>query len=123
MISAGPISVVNAGAQIAEYSPVALVGFIASLSINLAVLNSLPIPALDGGQMLFVLIELLAQRPIPRRAQEVITGLAFSGLLLFGASTIIGDIDRLSDPIASKVNKVTNSASMPGVRAPPELQD
>jgi membrane-associated protease RseP (regulator of RpoE activity) len=43
----------------AEYSPSALVGFAATLSVNLAVLNSLPFPALDGGQLAFVVIELL----------------------------------------------------------------
>ena len=91
----GPIAVVKAGAQMAEYSPSALIGFIASLSINLAVLNSLPFPALDGGQLSFVLVESLLGRPIPRRIQDSITAVAFSVILVFGVGTIIGDIDRL----------------------------
>jgi len=95
----GPIAVVKAGAQMAEYSPSALIGFIASLSINLAVLNSLPFPALDGGQLTFVMIETLLGRPIPRRIQDSITAVAFSVILVFGVGTIIGDIDRLMDSI------------------------
>lgn len=96
----GPISVVKAGAQMAEISPVALVAFAATLSVNLAILNSLPFPALDGGQLVFVLVEIISGgRPVPRRAQEVITGLAFSFLLALGASTLIGDISKIGEPL------------------------
>ena len=86
---------VKAGAQLAEISPIALVGFAATLSVNLALLNSLPFPALDGGQLAFVLVELVLGRAIPRRAQEVITGLAFSFLLALGLSTLVGDISKV----------------------------
>jgi len=93
----GPVSVVRAGAQMAEYSPVALVGFAATLSVNLAILNSLPFPALDGGQLVFVLIELVIGRPVPRRVINGITGLAFSFLLALGASTLIGDVAKITE--------------------------
>jgi regulator of sigma E protease len=43
----------------ASYSTTALVSFIANLSINLAVLNALPLPALDGGQFVFVAFEIV----------------------------------------------------------------
>eukprot|EP00601_Ochromonadales_sp_CCMP2298_P009303 CAMPEP_0173257970 /NCGR_PEP_ID=MMETSP1142-20121109/24094_1 /TAXON_ID=483371 /ORGANISM="non described non described, Strain CCMP2298" /LENGTH=450 /DNA_ID=CAMNT_0014192215 /DNA_START=100 /DNA_END=1449 /DNA_ORIENTATION=- len=72
----GPIAVVSAGAAMAEYSPTALLGFIANLSINLAVLNSLPFPALDGGQLVFVILEVLGGRPVPRKIQETVTAAA-----------------------------------------------
>lgn len=91
----GPIAVVKAGAQMAEISPVALVGFAATLSVNLAILNSLPFPALDGGQLAFVLVEIVAGRPVPKRIQENITTLAFFILLVLGSSTVIADISKL----------------------------
>jgi membrane-associated protease RseP (regulator of RpoE activity) len=47
----GPVQVVQQGAVMAKTSPTALLGFAAALSINLAILNSLPFPALDGGQV------------------------------------------------------------------------
>ena len=95
----GPISVVKAGAQMAQDSPQALVGFAATLSVNLAILNALPFPALDGGQLMFVLFELVAGRPVPRDVKNALTGLAFSFLLLLGASTLVGDLSRVSEPV------------------------
>ena len=94
----GPISVVKAGAQMAETSPQALVGFAATLSVNLAIINALPFPALDGGQLAFVMIELLVGKPVPRKAKDAITAVAFSFLLVLGASTLLGDLSRIGDP-------------------------
>ena len=110
----GPISVVTAGARMAEYSPTALLGFIATLSVNLAVLNALPSPALDGGQLVYVLWELLFRKPVPRRVQNALTGLAGLLLVALSLSTIVLDIGRLSDPTSTENNKVQNSAVLPG---------
>jgi membrane-associated protease RseP (regulator of RpoE activity) len=95
----GPISVVKAGASMADTSPTALVGFAAALSINLAILNALPVPALDGGQFAFVLVELLAGKPVPRKIKDSVTALAFSVLLIFGSYTIFGDIAKATEPM------------------------
>jgi RIP metalloprotease RseP len=95
----GPLSVVKAGSEMAQYSPVALIGFMATLSVNLAILNSLPFPALDGGQLSFVIIEMLAGRPVPRKIQDTITAVAFSFLLALGASTVVGDLSKVGEPM------------------------
>ena len=108
----GPISVVKAGAALAQNSPAAIVGFAAALSVNLAVLNSLPFPALDGGQLVFVVLEVLAGRPVPRKAKDVIIGLAFGVLLLFGSAAFVGDLTKLGEPV-----EVFSAARMR--RAPP----
>jgi membrane-associated protease RseP (regulator of RpoE activity) len=96
----GPIAVVKAGAQIAELSPTALLGFMAALSINLAVLNSLPVPGLDGGQFVFAFVELITRGgKLPKNVQESITAVAFGLLLLFSASTLAADISHINEPV------------------------
>ena len=79
----------------AETSPQALVGFAATLSVNLAILNAMPFPALDGGQLVFVIIELLSGRAVPSKVKNAITAVAFSFLMLLGAYTIWGDVALL----------------------------
>jgi membrane-associated protease RseP (regulator of RpoE activity) len=105
----------------AQYSPMALVGFAASLSINLAVLNSLPFPALDGGQLAFVILELLAGRPVPRKIQDTITAVAFSFLLALGASTVVGDISKVNEPVMFSRNAVNSPPATAEELPPSEL--
>jgi len=107
----GPISVVKAGAQMAQDSPQALVGFAATLSVNLALLNSLPFPALDGGQLAFVLFEISTGRPVPRRIKDVVTSIAFAMLLLLGVTTLVGDVNKLGDPV--QISRSANPAEAP----------
>ena len=66
------------------------------VSINLAVLNSLPLPLLDGGQMAFLLIEGLLGKPVPEKIQMAFVQPGF--LLLVGLSVvlIIRDTTQLS---------------------------
>ncbi|MEN9275959.1 MAG: site-2 protease family protein, partial [Gloeomargarita sp. GMQP_bins_5] len=69
--------------------------FSALISINLAVINILPLPALDGGQLLLLGIEALRGRPLPPKVQE---GVMQTGLLLLlglGMFLIIRDTVRL----------------------------
>ncbi len=63
----GPIAIVKAGAELAHTSSVALIQFMISLSVNLAVLNALPVPALDGGQLALVALEKIRNKKLPRR--------------------------------------------------------
>lgn len=100
----GPISVVRAGASMADYSGVALVGFAATLSINLAVLNSLPLPALDGGQLAFILAEIVSGKTMNREIKESLIALAFGALIIIGAGTIVSDIGTLGTPL-ERVNR------------------
>lgn len=57
------------------------------ISINLAVLNLLPLPALDGGRLLFLLVELVARRPVSRRFEAVVHAAGF--VLLLGLILVI----------------------------------
>lgn len=76
---AGPVKIVEIGASIAQNDTGSLFFFAALISINLAVINILPLPALDGGQLAFLLIEGLRGKPLPSRIQE---GVMQTGLVL-----------------------------------------
>ncbi|MEN9208165.1 MAG: RIP metalloprotease RseP [Gloeomargarita sp. GMQP_bins_120] len=92
---AGPVAIVAMGAGIARAGWVNLLQFSALISINLAVINILPLPALDGGQLLLLGIEALRGRPLPPKVQE---GVMQTGLLLLlglGMFLIIRDTVRL----------------------------
>jgi membrane-associated protease RseP (regulator of RpoE activity) len=95
----GPISVVRTGAAMAESSGVALVGFAATLSINLALLNALPLPALDGGQLVFVLAELVSGKKMDGQVKDTIVAVTFGALLLVSAGTLFSDITSLGSPM------------------------
>ena len=89
----GPIGVVKAGADVVSSSDLAaIVAFAASISVNLAVINSLPLPALDGGQLVFVLAEAAAGRKIDQQLQESINAAALTLLLFVSIGTAIGDV-------------------------------
>ncbi|WP_448381360.1 RIP metalloprotease RseP [Gloeomargarita sp.] len=92
---AGPVAIVAMGAGLARSSWGSLLQFAALISINLAVINILPLPALDGGQLVFLGIEAVRGRPISPRVQE---GVMQTGLLLLlglGVFLIIRDTVRL----------------------------
>jgi len=92
----GPIGVIKTGSEIVKSTDVnALIFFAAAISINLAVVNSLPFPGLDGGQMVFILAEAIAGRKIDQRLQEEINGYALFVLLLLSLSTTVGDIGSI----------------------------
>jgi regulator of sigma E protease len=66
----GPLRIAQLSGQVAQLGLASLVSFIAVLSVNLGLINLFPIPVLDGGHLLFYLVEALRGRPLPQRAQE-----------------------------------------------------
>lgn len=89
---AGPVKIVKIGANIAQNDTGSLFFFAALISINLAFINILPLPALDGGQLAFLLIESVRGKPLPTRIQESVmqTGLVLIlglGILLLVKET------------------------------------
>src|SRR5579875_3084299 len=66
----GPLRIAQLSGQVAKLGLVNLVSFIAVLSVNLGLINLLPVPVLDGGYLLFYLAEAVLRRPIPPRALE-----------------------------------------------------
>lgn len=78
----GPVGIVYLTKQMSELGLVYILQFAAVLSINLGIINALPIPALDGGRMLFVLIEKLKGSPVSRETEGTIHQIGFVLLLL-----------------------------------------
>ena len=67
----GPILIAQMAGEVVQRGPVELLSFTALLSINLAILNLLPIPVLDGGHLLFSLIEWFRGKPVSLRKREI----------------------------------------------------
>ena len=90
----GPIRIAEASAQAAEAGLLPLIVMMAFLSVNLGLINMLPIPLLDGGHLLFYAFEVMRGRPLPERVRDV--GLKI-GVGLVGALMIFttwNDISR-----------------------------
>jgi membrane-associated protease RseP (regulator of RpoE activity) len=92
----GPVAIVAIGAGIARSDAANLFQFAVLISINLAVINILPLPALDGGQLAFLLIEGLRGKPLPNRIQENVMQTGLMLLLGLGIFLIIRDTANLT---------------------------
>ena len=92
---AGPVRIVEIGANIAQNDTGSLFFFAALISINLAVINILPLPALDGGQLAFLLIEGLRGKPLPNRVQEGVMQTGLVILLGLGIFLILKETTQL----------------------------
>ncbi|MDD2308194.1 MAG: RIP metalloprotease RseP [Desulfuromonadaceae bacterium] len=66
----GPIMIAKMAGDMAEAGGASFLAFMALLSINLGVLNLLPVPVLDGGHLLFYVMELVFRRPVPQKIRE-----------------------------------------------------
>ena len=91
----GPVGIVQVGTRVADRGMTYLLFFLAMISVNLAVLNFLPLPIVDGGLFLFLLYEGCFRRPPSLRFQNAATlvGLAFLGSLF--VVTFYNDVVRL----------------------------
>jgi membrane-associated protease RseP (regulator of RpoE activity) len=92
---AGPVAIVATGAKIAQADSASLFNFAALISINLAIINILPLPALDGGQLAFLLIEGLRGKPLPTHIQDGVMQTGLMLLLGLGIFLIIRDTVNL----------------------------
>jgi len=91
----GPVKIVEIGAQLSEQGGTGILLFAALISINLAVLNSLPLPLLDGGQLVFTLIEGFRGEPVPVKVQIAVTQSSFFLLVGLSVLLIIRDTSQL----------------------------
>lgn len=91
----GPITVIQIAGQAAQTNLSAILSILAFISIQLGILNLLPIPILDGGHILFYLIELVIRRPVSIRVREVAQQVGMAMLLMLMVLAFYNDIVRL----------------------------
>ena len=91
---AGPIGIGEIAADTLQRSWADFFSFMAVISVNLAILNLLPIPVLDGGQILLTLAEAVRGSPLPERAREMAQALGLSLILVLMGFAFWNDISR-----------------------------
>ncbi|ADK84119.1 membrane-associated zinc metalloprotease [Desulfarculus baarsii DSM 2075] len=91
----GPIFIAQVAGEAARHGLNALLGLAALISVNLAILNLLPIPALDGGHLLVFLFEAVTRRPVSTRVRERIQQAGVFCLLLLTVLVLYNDIARI----------------------------
>lgn len=91
----GPISIAKGAGATAEYGLVYFLGFMALVSVNLGIINLLPLPVLDGGHLLFYLIEAVTGRPVPEKIQEIGFKIGATLLMMLMGLALFNDFARL----------------------------
>lgn len=91
----GPIMIVKMAGQQAAAGGVNFLAFVALLSVNLGVLNLLPVPILDGGHLAFFLVELVIGRPLSKRTREIAQQVGLVLLISLMLLAFYNDIARM----------------------------
>ncbi len=74
---------------------ISLLAFVAMLSVNIGIVNLLPIPALDGGRIVFLGVETVTRKRVPRKVENIINNIAFVLLMILFVYVTYNDIVRL----------------------------
>ncbi len=90
----GPILIGQMTGQLAKESLTYLIPFMAVISINLGILNLLPVPILDGGLIVFLLIELIIGRPLSIKKREVAQKIGLFLLIMLMVVVMYNDVAR-----------------------------
>ncbi len=91
----GPIMIGQMAASQARLGIESLLAFMALISVNLAIVNLLPIPVLDGGAFLILAVEGIVRRPLPVKVREIITLIGLGLLIMLMVLAFSNDIGRL----------------------------
>lgn len=91
----GPIAIFGATSQVNTYGAVYFFNLVALLSVNLAVVNLLPIPIMDGGRVVITLIEMIIRRPIPEKLENALMIAGVALVLVFFVYISFQDVMRI----------------------------
>jgi regulator of sigma E protease len=91
----GPISIAQGAGASASYGLVYFLGFIALISVNLGIINLMPLPVLDGGHLLYYFIEVITGKPVPEKVQEIGFRFGAALLLMLMGVALFNDFARL----------------------------
>ncbi|MDD2584540.1 MAG: RIP metalloprotease RseP [Bacteroidales bacterium] len=92
---AGPIGIANITGQAARLGFVYLLQFAALLSLNLAIINILPFPALDGGRLMFLLVEKIKGAPVKKEIENLLNNIGFILLMILIIFITVKDVIKL----------------------------
>ncbi|MFH1171546.1 MAG: RIP metalloprotease RseP [bacterium] len=93
---AGPVGIAVLTGQVRSLGALYLIQFTALLSLNLALVNVLPFPALDGGRVFFLFLEKLRRKKVSERLEALIHNVGFVLLLMLVLVVTLRDVDRLT---------------------------
>jgi len=91
----GPVGIFGVAQQTGQLGIIYLVQLISLISINLAVINIIPFPALDGGRFVMILIEKIKGSPVPLRVEAIINGVGFALLIILMVAITAKDVAGL----------------------------
>ncbi|MEK7579554.1 MAG: RIP metalloprotease RseP [Patescibacteria group bacterium] len=91
----GPVGIVGMVGDAAHRGLIALLTFTALISLNLAIINLVPFPALDGGRILFVIIEAIKRSPINQKVSGTLNLIGFGLLILLMVAITVNDVVQL----------------------------
>lgn len=92
----GPVGIAVLTGRAAKLGFIYLLQFTALLSINLAIINALPVPALDGGRVLFLAIEKWRGRPLRQKVEQIIHMIGFILLMILVIAVTVRDLGRFN---------------------------
>jgi regulator of sigma E protease len=95
---AGPIRIAQMSGQAAREGPATFIGLMAAVSLNLAIVNLMPIPILDGGVILLLLVEMLLRRDLDLKVKEAVVKVGFVFLMVVLVFAIYNDISKILPP-------------------------
>lgn len=93
---AGPVGIAVLTGQVVDLGILYVFQFAALLSLNLALVNALPFPALDGGRVLFIFLEKIRGRKVSTHVESIVHNIGFVLLLLLVLVVTIRDVDKLT---------------------------
>jgi regulator of sigma E protease len=105
---AGPILIAKVSGAAAKNGIAQLLQFTCFISINLAIINLFPIPMLDGGHVLYILIESIKRKPLSQRTLEISQRIGLTILIFIMFLAIYNDISRVKGDIVESLSKVLN---------------
>jgi regulator of sigma E protease len=91
----GPIGMIQLSGDAAREGPSAFLGLMSMVSLNLAIFNLLPIPILDGGLILMLLVEMVMHRDLSLTVKEAVFKVGFVFIMLIVAFVLYNDISRI----------------------------
>jgi len=94
----GPIRIAQLSGQAAREGPAPFLGLMSAVSLNLAIFNLLPVPILDGGVILLLLVEILMRRDLDLRVKETVIKAGFVFLMMVVVFVLYNDISKILPP-------------------------